>query len=360
MLYVLLAHFWMLVALPPHVVSECSAPARIAPGEAGDVVWTVHCSDLPNAARFELILPEGLTAIASIGHGGRWVHAGDRVRYVWESLPPGPVLRVGVRVTADRAFRTSSLEPTLSYSVGGERHDAQLQPVALAAKFDAPSTPTTARRKIQTEGQDVARVTVTVTGLEPGTFVRIEETLPAGCTAEADLLDGATCTADRSGLRFVWFEGLATGSTRISYRVMGTSAAHFDEIQGTVTHVKGGVRVKTPIQLEAVPQPEASVAPATSVGTLFHVQLLAAHRTVRPEFFTQRHRFLGEVDRWNHEGWTKYTTGAHTTYAEARRARNAIRAAHRFPGPFVTASHAGRRITVQEALLLTSQTWTPE
>jgi hypothetical protein len=350
MLYLFLTSLWTLLSVPPHVVSECRAPAHLSPGEVGDIVWTVHCTEAPTSARFELTLPEGLTLVSPIARGGRLVRNGASVRYVWETLPAVPALKVGVRVAADRGYRTSALAPTLSLLVNGRRSDVALQPAALPAAFQAPTGPTTARREVSIDGPDVATVTVVVSGLEPGAFLRIEETLPPGCTAEAENLDGATVTADRSGLRFVWFEGTASGSARISYRILGPEAACFEGIEGVVTHVKGGVKTQTPTQSQSQSQSPPR----------FHVQLVATHRTITSAFFTRRHRFSADVTRWEHEGWTKYTTGNHVTYAEARASRNAIRAAHRFPGPFVTASHNGRRITVQEALLLTSQTWTPE
>ena len=58
----------------------------------------------------------------------------------------------------------------------------------------------------------------------------------------------------------------------------------------------------------------------------------------------------------NHEGWVKYTTDDVSTYKGARETRNGVKT-YDFPGPFVTAYNSGERITVQEALMLSSQKW---
>jgi hypothetical protein len=352
MLHLFLTSLWTLAVTSPHVVSECRVPADIMPGASAEIHWTVQCSAPPEAARFEVTLPAGLTRVEPIAAGGKLIRSGSTLRYVWESLPPSTVVRMGLRVTAAPSFRSALLAPTASLLIDGTRIDAPLAPARLVAHFAPATAPTTARRDVVSQGPDVARVTVTVSGLEPGSFVRIEETIPESCTAEIETTDGATCTNDRGRLRFVWFEGTATGSAQVSYRIMGPESACFQSITGAVMHVKGGVSQTTSIPPQPQPQPQPQ--------PLFHVQLLATHWALSPDYFLRKHGFTDPVTRLEHEGWAKYTTGNHATYAAARSSRNAIRADYRFPGPFVTASHRGRRITVQEALLLTRQTWTPE
>jgi hypothetical protein len=67
--------------------------------------------------------------------------------------------------------------------------------------------------------------------------------------------------------------------------------------------------------------------------------------------------YPGEIRREQHEGWNKYTTGYFTAYRAARDKRVELRKDHLFPGPFVTAYSGKRRITVQEALLISQQNW---
>lgn len=105
------------------------------------------------------------------------------------------------------------------------------------------------------------------------------------------------------------------------------------------------------------PAPSKGV-PAPEKGIAYKVQITAAHREVGREYFAGRHRFNEPFSIERHEGWIKYTTGSYSQYREARDKRIALVAAgHELPGPFVTAYNNGERITVQEALMLSSQTW---
>ena len=88
----------------------------------------------------------------------------------------------------------------------------------------------------------------------------------------------------------------------------------------------------------------------------YKVQILAAHRIAGKEYFAKSFKFNDNFDLENHEGWVKYTTGSFNEYKGARDKRNNL-SSHRFPGPFVTAYNNGERITVQEALIVSKQTW---
>ena len=88
----------------------------------------------------------------------------------------------------------------------------------------------------------------------------------------------------------------------------------------------------------------------------YKVQILAAHRIAGKEYFSRSFKFNENFDLENHEGWVKYTTGSFDKYKSARDKRNNL-STHKFPGPFVTAYNNGERITVQEALIVSKQSW---
>ncbi len=98
--------------------------------------------------------------------------------------------------------------------------------------------------------------------------------------------------------------------------------------------------------------------PAPEKGVTYKVQITAAHREVGKSYFNARHHFSGEFSIERHQGWIKYVTGSYGQYKDARDQRTSyVQAGHNFPGPFVTAYNNGERITVQEALVLSSQQW---
>ena len=121
-------------------------------------------------------------------------------------------------------------------------------------------------------------------------------------------------------------------------------------------------RSRPPPPAAAHAAPEAPTAPTHTQalsGVEFAVQLLANHRDLTREELVD---FLGYTQPLHMErldGWHKYVTDSHNSYAQARSSRNHIWATTNAQDAFVTAQLEGQRITVQEALLLTNQTWIP-
>lgn len=90
----------------------------------------------------------------------------------------------------------------------------------------------------------------------------------------------------------------------------------------------------------------------------YKVQILAAHMIADKKYLSSKFKYEDNYDLENHEGWIKYTTGYFKEYKEARNKRNSLDV-HKFPGPFVTAYNYGERISVQEALIISKQSWIP-
>jgi hypothetical protein len=90
----------------------------------------------------------------------------------------------------------------------------------------------------------------------------------------------------------------------------------------------------------------------------YKVQILAGHRIISDKQVSNQFDYKGEYGLETHNGWIKYTVGANSKYSDARDSRNKLKN-YNFPGPFVTAYNYGERISVQEALILTSQNWVP-
>ena len=90
----------------------------------------------------------------------------------------------------------------------------------------------------------------------------------------------------------------------------------------------------------------------------YKVQILAGHRIISDKQVSNQFNYNGEYALETHNGWIKYTVGTNSKYSDARDSRNELKN-YNFPGPFVTAYNYGARISVQEALILTSQNWVP-
>ena len=90
----------------------------------------------------------------------------------------------------------------------------------------------------------------------------------------------------------------------------------------------------------------------------YKVQILAGHWIISNKQISNDYNYNGKYSLESHNGWIKYTVGSNSKYSEARDSRNELNN-YDFPGPFITAYNYGERISVQEALIITSQNWVP-
>jgi hypothetical protein len=108
---------------------------------------------------------------------------------------------------------------------------------------------------------------------------------------------------------------------------------------------------------ETPTQPENTITstPNPETGITYKVQVGAGHQTVSSNYFATRFNLQDNVSTINHEGWIKYLVGSFNEYKQARDKRNKVRS--NVKTAFVTAYNIGKRITVQEALMISNQKW---
>jgi cell division protein FtsN len=88
----------------------------------------------------------------------------------------------------------------------------------------------------------------------------------------------------------------------------------------------------------------------------FHVQIGAYKNQPTMEYFKQKYAITEEIITDIHNGLNKYMVGKFNEYKSARDHRESTRAKG-LNGAFVTAYNFGKRITVQEALMMLNQKW---
>lgn len=113
---------------------------------------------------------------------------------------------------------------------------------------------------------------------------------------------------------------------------------------------KEDTRSKTDGNIVNIPEPET--------GVFYRVQIAAGKNNLKTDLFSKLYGFSEGYKLENMDGLFKYTTGYFQVYKSARDGRERITAKYdKFKGPFVTAYNDGERISVQEALMITSQKW---
>lgn len=233
-----------------------------------------------------------------------------------------------------------------------------------------------------------ADIELTMRNIQPGSFLKWSEHIPEGCTCDVLDAQGATLRRTATSQIFMWFES-PDDLTQLNPTYRLQCPANFDirntlfdglvDISfGTTTKSSHLAEVEWVVAPSSVPNENMELNPTLAdvgrsvpsettraVGVTsndaprFAVQLLAVHRDLSHSEVSQAtgYDLLTHVER--DAEWRKYLTDNVSTYEDAHDLRNRVWTSTLATDAFVTASLDGERITVQEALLMSNQTWIP-
>ena len=355
------------------IVQEHDLPGDLAPGATQLVTWSLDIYDCEGFARFQVQFPNGISAQPVETASASFSFEDGKAKFIWMELPPKNTLEVSLEISATSDFQGGTITQWFSFIRDGRRKDVEFEPHHLARK-ESPANPRlsdpaelSVAREWTATTKRTGTMTVTVSGHEPGQFLKLTELL--GPHDAVSILKDADCDirdAFDEQLVFIWQAAPSSADVVVQYTLRGGNP---NTVSGRVSTIQDNAAVEQivaalapdaaePMAETPEPQPEQEPAPSDE-EVAFRIQILATHAKVSSQAVKRIYAYPGEVRHERHSDWHKYTTGYHITYQAARDNRVDLSSNHAFPGPFVTAYRNGQRITVQEALLVTKQNWIP-
>ena len=279
-------------------------PRILAPGPDRVVRLLVNRGEVESFAKIEERVPSGYGVESMEKRGAQFSFERGVVSFMWSQLPPDKSFVVSYRLVPNdgQEHGVPKIDGSFSFILDGVTR------VIAVSERDA-----------QMENMSVKELEQLVSS----TPLRV----PSGAVQRGEAVRGGTLVA----------EGAGVGGEEIPVRYAPIVAEKR----------RGGAR---PVSMDAY-----LLAPEE--GVYYRVQLAAGHRPIDIERYFRKRSLRADVRTERHEGWYKYSVGSFREYKEARDYRTQVWSTTPIRDAFVAAYNNGRRITVQEALMITSQKW---
>ncbi len=257
--------------------------------------------------RYSDEVPDNVMVKALLTDGGSFSVADKRLKFVWVNVPDKPELIISY-VMICSATPTVKLDGEYAYLDRNQTHKYKLPAEIITLR---PTGVAQATSEIATNSASNTTPSVTPVTVQPVT----ESTVKAVPTN--------TVAVIQKEIEPIKTESIAPKQTEMEP----------PKIQPEPTKASGGEAYFC-VQLGAFTNPEVSV-----------------------EMLKKRFNLSMEVRSEMHNGLNKFITGQYSEYKKARDKREAIKNGNGVNGAFVAAYNAGKRITVQEALMINNQKW---
>lgn len=399
---------------------KMNAPAKVKQGEEFTVTLTINKGSLSGVGHMKQTLPAGFgnaVAIEAKGAEFKYLPEDNVVKFTWISLPADQEFTVSYKATVDPGMANGNVDlgGKFSYVLNNQKQTYDMPSFTITVGEEVMATTTTTTTQPETTATTVtqpettattttvtetAKTGVTVTGTrtivgspEAGMeftveltidkdgmkgFARVQENLPDGLTAISLDSKGGTFSFQEGKMKIIWDNLPADETLKVSYRVAVADNVSGDlAITGIFSYVENddpkradipttafsvkpkSTTVVTTTTTTATPPETTSVSvPTPEKNVNFKVQICALSKLDRSTGYFQSKYAIGKVNMEFHEGWRKYTTGKYTQYRDARDYRESMRSKG-VENPFVTAYSNGKRVTVQEGLMVANQKWIP-
>lgn len=430
-----------------------NVPEQINAGTEIKVEITLDKGKLSGFSRFQMELPNGLTATNIQSANADFSFKDQKVRLIWLRIPEDETITIAFSIRCDERLKGNfDLTGKLSYIDNNERKSIDIQPKTLTIvpnpgidpnllvdikdfgksiyQAYGPSSGQIAcvRQKPGNINKNEYVVTILVNKESLKKYAKIEETIPKGFTAiNINSKEGIFAFKDGK-VKYLWMNLPTDPYFTVSYKLIPTGKVITPLITGTFSYMDDNKSLSVPIVekdvdlakltpemvkniLQAptsmiaitnpstdnntktdtgkpqipdqvavnntktigtdqtpgtkqtnplnitVPTDNSHLLAPQSIGISYRVQIAAGHKPVNIKRYFNKFKLENSVVKEQHDGWIKYSLGGFTVYKDARDYRTHIWNTTPITDAFVSAYNEGKRITVQEALMIANQKW---
>ncbi len=368
-------------------------------GNIAKIIWMATPSDAEFTVKFVLIADASVSGTKTIA--SKFSYISNNNKEMAEMIPaeiiigdaPADVVATSTQTTTSSTQLVSS---TPTVTPANTTSSSQDNPVE-------PNSNVVCDRTI-TKGSNPNEYNVDVKIKKPGIkgFAKFQEVLPAGYTAKGGKTNGSSFSVSDGKAKFVWVSLPADDELMISYVLeKGANApkdakletGEFSYLENDQTKkvklkaqlidagdVVSDVVVKTPVNTETTTPVTTQTVAAVTTNTVtaepiktepktvttdvvkkegnisYLVQIGAFKNAIESSVLSKKFNLSETVKSEMAEGYSKFMVGNFNEYKQARSHRENIKQKG-CNSAFVVAYNSSKRITVQEALMITGQKW---
>lgn len=295
---------------PNAAVSSNRRITNISPTEY-DVVIEIKKENIKGFAKYTDKIPAGFKAISNKTNGASFSFSDQVAKFVWVSLPSAEELQISYKLVMDTRPESN---PLVTGEFSYLENDQTQKIIAPETTVNLPQEESAVVTNTVTPTNTVVPETNTVTP-ETNTVVATNTVVP-----ETNTVTPTTNT-----------------------------------VVANTNTVVPETNTVTPVATNTV-VPEMNGSRGTTNASLnFQVQIGAFRNEISVDRIASIYGINDNIRTDMHEGYTKFLIGSYPEYKGARDKRESVKG--KVSGAFVTVYNNGKRITVQEALMISNQKW---
>jgi hypothetical protein len=293
----------------------------------------VNKESLKKFAKIEEIVPKGFTAVNVDSKEGIFTFRDGKVKYLWMNMPASPYFVVSYKLISSNGETLPLLNGSFSYM---DDDKTKSIPIIQKDASLASLTPESVKSVLAAPATSMA---VASNGSKTVTNLQNDNNVAANNNTTGNLTENKQVNSNTSGGKTT-----DTGNKQIAQNTNKNQVGNNQNIPGpdnkTVTSTEDKADILEP-----------------ETGITFRVQIAAGHKPINVKRYFRKYKLDNSVNKEQHEGWLKYSIGSFKVYRDARDYRTHIWNTTPITDAFVAAYNEGKRITVQEGLMVTNQKW---